>query len=36
MGDSASFRVYAKWFERGETEFANGNGAEDDWSRISA
>ncbi len=33
MGRGA-YRVYAKWFERGETEFADGTGAGDDWSLI--
>jgi len=34
-GDSA-FRVYAKWFDRGETEFFDGMDAEDDWSKWQA
>jgi iron complex outermembrane receptor protein len=34
LGEDGAFRVYAKWFERGETEFENGDGAEDDWSRV--
>ena len=34
LGADGAFRVYAKWFDRGETEFANGDGAEDDWSRV--
>jgi iron complex outermembrane receptor protein len=34
LGGDGAFRVYAKWFERGETEFADGTGAEDDWSKI--
>lgn len=36
LGDDAAFRVYAKWFERGETEFADGEGAEDDWNKLQA
>jgi iron complex outermembrane receptor protein len=35
-GDDASYRVYAKWFDRGETELAGGEGAEDDWSKLQA
>jgi iron complex outermembrane recepter protein len=34
LGDDGAFRVYAKWFDRGETELADGTGAEDDWSKI--
>ena len=30
------FRVYAKWFERGDTEFADGESADDDWSKWQA
>jgi iron complex outermembrane recepter protein len=36
MSDDASFRVYAKWFDRGETEFAGGESAEDDWNKLQA
>jgi iron complex outermembrane recepter protein len=31
LGDGA-YRVYAKWFERGETEFSDGASAGDDWN----
>jgi len=34
LGSDGALRVYAKWFDRGETEFENGDGAEDDWSRV--
>ena len=30
---TAAFRVYAKWFERGATEIADGDSAEDDWNK---
>ena len=33
IGDEAAFRVYAKWFERGTTEIADGDSAEDDWGK---
>jgi iron complex outermembrane recepter protein len=36
LGDDGAFRVYAKWFERGATDFANGDSAEDDWSKWQA
>jgi iron complex outermembrane recepter protein len=36
LGDDAAFRVYAKWFDRGETEFADGEGASDDWNKLQA
>jgi len=36
IGKDTAFRVYAKWFERGATEFANGMDAEDDWSKWQA
>ncbi len=34
MGSDGAFRVYAKWFDRGSTEFANGDSAEDDWTKV--
>jgi iron complex outermembrane receptor protein len=33
LGDDGAFRVYAKWFERGASEFENGDSARDDWSK---
>ena len=36
FGGDAAFRVYAKWFDRGESEFAGGEGAEDDWNKLQA
>ncbi len=36
LGDDAAFRVYAQWFDRGESELANGDGAGDDWSKLQA
>ncbi|HEU5135090.1 MAG TPA: TonB-dependent receptor [Steroidobacteraceae bacterium] len=36
LGEEASFRVYAKWFDRGATELANGDSAENDWSKLQA
>ena len=36
MGDDGAFRVYAKWFDRGSTEFADGTSAEDDWTKLQA
>jgi iron complex outermembrane receptor protein len=33
LGSDGAFRVYAKAFERGETEFADGSSAENDWSK---
>ena len=36
VGDEATFRVYAKWFDRGASEFADGGSAEDDWSKWQA
>jgi iron complex outermembrane recepter protein len=36
LGGDAAFRVYAKWFDRGETELAGGEGAEDDWNKLQA
>jgi iron complex outermembrane receptor protein len=35
-GDSGAFRVYAKAFDRGATEFADGSSAEDEWQKIQA
>ncbi|MBC8025835.1 MAG: TonB-dependent receptor [Steroidobacteraceae bacterium] len=34
LGSDGAFRAYAKWFDRGETEFEDGTGAEDHWSRL--
>lgn len=34
LHDSGAFRVYAKAFERGETEFADGSDAENDWTKV--
>ncbi|HEV7609597.1 MAG TPA: TonB-dependent receptor [Steroidobacteraceae bacterium] len=36
LGTAGAFRVYAKWFDRGTTEFANGDSAEDDWRKLQA
>ena len=36
LGDNGAFRVYAKWFDRGASEFDNGDSAQDDWSKIQA
>jgi len=36
MGDDAAFRVYAKWFDRGSTDFADGTSAGDEWNKIQA
>jgi iron complex outermembrane receptor protein len=36
LGTNGAFRVYAKWFERGDTEFTDGDSAEDDWSKVQA
>jgi len=36
MGENASFRVYAKWFDRGATGFADGSSAEDEWTKLQA
>lgn len=36
MGEQGAFRVYAKTFERGATEFANGDDAGDEWSKVQA
>jgi iron complex outermembrane receptor protein len=34
LGADGAFRVYAKGFDRGATEFEDGTGAEDDWRRV--
>lgn len=36
LGDDAAFRVYAQWFDRGPTDFADGESADDDWSKWQA
>jgi iron complex outermembrane receptor protein len=36
LGTDGVFRVYAKWFDRGNTEFANGDRADDEWSKVQA
>ncbi|HEY6124808.1 MAG TPA: TonB-dependent receptor plug domain-containing protein, partial [Steroidobacteraceae bacterium] len=36
MGQDASFRVYAKWFDRGSTDRVDGTSAEDDWTKLQA
>ena len=36
LGDDGAFRVYAKWFDRGATDFADGGSAQDDWSKLQA
>ena len=36
LGDGGAFRVYAKWFDRGVTEFDTGDSAQDDWSKWQA
>jgi iron complex outermembrane receptor protein len=36
MGDDAAFRVYAKWFDRGSTELANGDSAGNEWNKVQA
>jgi iron complex outermembrane receptor protein len=33
LGEKGTFRVYAKYFDRGATEFADGTSADDDWSK---
>jgi iron complex outermembrane receptor protein len=35
-GDRGAFRVYAKWFDRGESDFSGGAGAGDDWNKLQA
>lgn len=32
--DNGGWRVYAKWFDRGATEFTGGVDAEDDWNKV--
>ena len=34
MGGEDAFRVYAKWFDRGETELDDGTSALDDWQKV--
>jgi iron complex outermembrane receptor protein len=34
LGADGGFRVYGKWFDRGETELDGGAGAEDDWRKV--
>jgi iron complex outermembrane receptor protein len=36
MGKDAAFRVYAKWFDRGASDLANGNSAGNDWTKLQA
>jgi iron complex outermembrane recepter protein len=36
IGDNGAFRVYAKWFDRGPSDFAGGASAKDDWSKWQA
>ncbi|MEO8017079.1 MAG: TonB-dependent receptor [Pseudomonadota bacterium] len=36
MGTDGAFRVYAKWFDREATEFASGDSAENDWTKLQA
>ena len=36
LGGDAAFRVYAKWFDRGATEFADGGSAGNDWNKLQA
>jgi iron complex outermembrane receptor protein len=36
LGADGAFRVYAKWFDRGESEFADGSSAQDDWHKLQA
>jgi iron complex outermembrane receptor protein len=36
FGDDAAYRVYAKWFDRGESELEDGSGAGDDWRKLQA
>jgi iron complex outermembrane receptor protein len=36
LGDDGAFRIYAKWFDRGESEFAGGTSAQDDWHKLQA
>jgi iron complex outermembrane receptor protein len=34
LGGDNAYRVYAKWFDRGESELAFGQGAGDDWNKL--
>jgi iron complex outermembrane receptor protein len=34
LGADGAFRVYGKWFDRGETELDDGAGADDDWRKV--
>jgi iron complex outermembrane receptor protein len=34
LGTDGGFRVYGKWFDRGETELDDGSGAQDDWRKV--
>ena len=36
LGEDAAFRVYAKWFDRGATDLANGDSAGNDWTKLQA
>ncbi len=36
FGEDGAFRVYAKWFDRGATEFDDGTAADDDWRKLQA
>ncbi|HEU4780771.1 MAG TPA: TonB-dependent receptor [Steroidobacteraceae bacterium] len=36
LGGDGAFRVYAKWFDRGVSEIANGVSAENDWTKLQA
>jgi iron complex outermembrane receptor protein len=36
FGHSGAFRVYAKWFDRGDTELESGASAGDDWRKLQA
>jgi iron complex outermembrane receptor protein len=36
LGNDGAFRVYAKWFDRGASDFADGTSAQDDWSKWQA
>jgi iron complex outermembrane receptor protein len=36
LGADAAFRVYAKWFDRGSTDLADGISAEDQWTKFQA
>ena len=36
MGSHGAYRVYAKWFDRGASEFDDGTDAGDDWNKLQA